>query len=101
MLFKRSFTLHLIPEGLLVRPDFAARNPILIPWSKINEVAVRDFSVLGIRQNLHLTVEWEKRLQLSLPAGALPVLERYVPSNRLRRTGSLMDELKNRRENAK
>jgi hypothetical protein len=43
--FERGFTMQLIQEGLLVRPYFAARNPILIPWSKIREVAVSDVRI--------------------------------------------------------
>jgi hypothetical protein len=85
--FDRCFTLQLIPEGVLVRPYFAKRQPILIPWSQISEVRVSDVRVFGFQPNLHLSVGWEKRLQLSLPAGALPVVQQYVPADRLCRTG--------------
>jgi len=75
----------LIQEGLLVRPGFAARNPILIPWSKISEVAVSEGTVFGREQFLQLTVEWEKRFLLSLPPKALPTLEKNVSADRFRK----------------
>jgi hypothetical protein len=83
--FRRSFTVQLIQEGLLVRPGFAARNPILIPWSKISEVAVSEGTVFGREQYLQLAVEWEKRLLFSLPPQVLPALEKNVPADRVRK----------------
>ena len=83
--FERSFTVQLIQEGLLVRPYFAARNPILIPWSRISEVAVSEGTVFGIQQNIGLTVEWEKRFLLSLPPRALPTIEKNIPADRFRK----------------
>ncbi len=83
--FSRSFTVQLIEEGLLVRPYFAARNPILIPWSKIIEVAVSEGTVFGREQNIGLTVEWEKRFLLSLPPKVLPAIEKNIPADRFRK----------------
>jgi hypothetical protein len=82
--FGRGFTVQLIQEGLLVRPGFARRLPILIPWFKISEVAVPEGTVFGREQYLQLTVEWEKRFLLSLPPKALPTLEKNVPADRFR-----------------
>jgi hypothetical protein len=83
--FRWSFTVQLIQEGLLVRPGFARRSPILIPWSKISEVAVSEGTVFGREQYLQLTVEWEKRFLLSLPPEVLPTLEKNIPANRFRK----------------
>ena len=83
--FRRGFTVQLIQEGLLVRPDFARRSPILIPWSKISDVAVSEGTVFGREQYLQLTVEWEKRLLFSLPPKVLPTLEKNVPTDRFRK----------------
>ncbi len=83
--FRWSFTVQLIQEGLLVRPGFAARRPILIPWFKISEVAVSEGTVFGREQYLQLTVEWEKRFLLSLPPKALPTFEKNVPADRFRK----------------
>ena len=68
-----------------VRPGFAARRPILIPWFKISEVAVSEGTVFGREQYLQLTVEWEKRFLLSLPPEALPTFEKNVPADRFRK----------------
>jgi hypothetical protein len=76
---------QLIQEGLLVRPGFGRRLPILIPWSKISEVAVSEGTVFGREQNLQLTVEWEKRLLFSLSPQVLPALEKNVPADRFRK----------------
>jgi len=83
--FERSFTAQLLQEGLLVRPGFARRSPILIPWSKITEIAVSEGTIFGREQNLQLTVEWEKWFLLSLPPKALPTLENNVPADRFRK----------------
>ncbi len=99
--FNRFFTLQLNSDGLFVRPNFAKRQPILIPWSKVTEVTASDVRIFGFQQNLHLTVAWEKQLVFSLPAGALPLVERYLPSERLRRTGSPMDQSISRPPQAK
>ena len=77
--------MQLIQEGLLVRLYFAARRPILIPWSKITEIAVPEGTVFGREQYLQLTVEWEKRFLLSLPPKALPTFEKNVPADRFRK----------------
>jgi hypothetical protein len=84
--FKQSFTLQLIQEGLLVRPDFATRAPILIPWPKIIEAHVSEARVFGHEQNILLKVEWEKLLDFSVPRKALPLVEAYVSADRLRKT---------------
>lgn len=83
--FERGFSVQLIQEGLLVRPCFAARNPILIPWSKISEVAVSEGTVFGREQYLQLTVKWEKQLLFSLPPEVLPTLEKNIPADRFRK----------------
>lgn len=83
--FRRAFDLQLIQEGIRVCPDFARRSPILIPWSKITEVAVSEARVFGHQQNILLTVEWEKQLQFSLPPKVLPTIETGVSADRFRK----------------
>ena len=80
--FKQSFTLQLIQEGLLVRPEFAARSPILIPWLHISEVKVSEGLFLGHKQNLILKMACEKLVQFSLPPDVLPTIEKNVPAAR-------------------
>lgn len=94
--FERGFALQLVQEGLLIRPGFAARRPVLIPWANVKEVAVSDVRLFGRQQHLLLTLDWEKRLKFSLPAIALPVIEKHVPPKRLHNVGSLWEQLKKR-----
>jgi hypothetical protein len=96
--FERAFAVQLIQEGLLVRPVFAARSPVLIPWSKVMEVAVSGERYFGRAQNILLTLEWEKQLQFSLPPAVLPTVEKNVPADRLRKVKVplLFDLLKER-----
>jgi hypothetical protein len=100
--FDRVFTMQLLPEGLLVRPSFARKVPILIPWQSISEVQVSDGEFHGFKQNLTLSVACEKQVQFSLPPGALPVVERNIPANRFRKIkipGSIGELLKDRWKN--
>jgi hypothetical protein len=83
--FNRVFTVQLIQEGMRICPYFASHSPILIPWSKITEVAVSEARVFGVRQYITLTVEWETRLQFSLPPEVLPTIEAGVSADRFRK----------------
>jgi hypothetical protein len=84
-------------------PYFARRSPILIPWSKITEVAVSEARVFGVQQYITLTVEWETRLQFSLPPEVLPTIEAGVSADRFRKieTAPLSELLKERWKNRK
>jgi hypothetical protein len=80
--FDGSFTLQLLQEGLLVRPYFARRSPILIPWQKVGEVQVSEGTVYGYTQNLLLKVACEKPVQFPLPSDVLQFLEGNIPADR-------------------
>jgi hypothetical protein len=101
--FNRVFTVQLIQEGMRICPYFASRSPILIPWSKITEVAVFEARVLGHQQNILLTVEWEKQLQFSLPPKVLPTIEASVSADRFRKNeiAPLSELVKERWKNRK
>jgi hypothetical protein len=83
--FRRGFTVQLIQEGMRICPSFASHSPILIPWSKITEVAVSEARVFGVQQYITLTVEWETRLQFFLPPKVLPTVEASVSADRFRK----------------
>jgi hypothetical protein len=102
--FEGSFALQVIQEGLIVRPNFATKSPILIPWSQISAVSAPEGRFLGVEQSILLTVEWETALQFFLPHQALPTVEQNVPADRFTREkvpssiGELLRErLKNRK----
>jgi len=99
--YKRAFDVQLVQGGIRVRPDFARRFPILIPWSKITEVTVSEASILGHEQNILLAVEWEKPLHFSLPRKTLPAIQAKVAADRFRKIeiGSLPELFKERWRN--
>lgn len=83
--YERAFAVQLVQEGICVRPDFARRFPILIPWSKITEVTVSEARILGHEQNILLAAEWEKPLYVSLPRKTLPAIQAKVAADRFRK----------------
>jgi len=85
MEFRQGFQVQLIQEGLRIVAYFAPHSPIMIPWSQISDVQVSEGCFLGHEQNLLLTVEWKKQLQLSLPPAVLPVVEKNVRAERFRK----------------
>lgn len=102
--FERSFTLQLLQEGLLVRPSFAKRSPILIPWMNFREVQVSEGLFLGHKQNILLKVACEKLVQFSLPPDVLPTVEQNIPAARFRKVktpGSIGEVFKERWNNRK
>jgi len=102
--FERCFTLQLLQEGLLVRPSFAKRSPILISWMNFNEVQVSEGLFLGHEQNLLLKVAGEKKVEFSLPPVVLPTIEKNIPADRFRKfktPGSIGEVLKERWKNRK
>lgn len=102
--FDRCFTLQLLQEGMLVRPSFAKRSPILIPWMNFSEVQVSAGLFLGHEQNLLLKVACEKPVQFSLPPVVLPTVEKNIPADRFRKVkipGSIGEVFKERWKNRK
>lgn len=102
--FDRGFTLQLLQEGLLVRPYFARRCPILIPWQKISEVQISEGLFLGYKQNLLLKAAFTKQVQFSLPPVVLPFLEMNIPADRfhkIKTPGSIGEVFKERWKNRK
>jgi len=103
MEFRRGFQVQLIQEGLRICAFFASHSPILVPWSHISEVQVSEGRFLGYEQNILLTVEWDKRLQFSLPPAVLPTVQQNVPAGRFRKVkipssiGELVKERWNQR----
>ena len=102
--FKRSFTLQLIQEGLLIRPFFAVRSPVLIPWPKISEVQVSEGLFLGRKQYYLLKIEYDKLVQFALPPEVLPTVEKNISADRFRKVktpGSIGEVFKERWKNRK
>jgi hypothetical protein len=102
MEFDRGFTLQSLQEGLLVRPYFAKRSPILIPWLKFSEVHVCEGPFLGYKQNLLLKVQCDKPVQFALPPDVLQFIEKYIPAgcfHTVKIAGSIGELLKERWKN--
>jgi hypothetical protein len=92
------FRIEVAQEGLLVTGYFARRLPILIPWSDIQNV--EDVDVLGVSKAM-ITVNYEneRRIIFNVPKEALTVIQENVPRERLHKTDSLSQLIKNRLNN--
>jgi hypothetical protein len=91
------FLIELAQEGLLVTPDFAARSPILIPWSAIRDVS--EVNLLGFYSTVLITVGCEKPMSFHLPADALQAIHENVPAEKFHKAGSFLDLINQRAAN--
>ncbi len=92
---KHLFRIDLAQEGLLVTGYFARRSPILIPWGDIQQVD--DVDMLGISEvSVTVNYEGERRIVLQVPKEALASIQGNVPAERLHRTESLSQAIKDR-----
>jgi hypothetical protein len=85
--FNRGFQICLAKEGVYLYPDFARKSPCLIPWNKIQNVAVSD-------QWLSLSVNCEKTLRFIIPSDALPEVQANVSAELFSDAVSLFSAMK-------
>ena len=90
------FLVELAQEGLLVTAHFARRSPILIPWSDIQNVEIKDVAV-------EITVYYERderdRVKFTIPKEALTEIQENVPAERLHKAASFSELIENRLNN--
>jgi hypothetical protein len=67
MSYTRSFVIRIANGGVCLYPNFARRNPCLIPWSAIRRVTASD--------SVHVVVDYERRFEFFLPLKALPAIQ--------------------------
>ena len=84
------FLIELALEGLLVTANFD-RSPILIPWSAICDVTERD--MFGLLSVVYITVDYEKKLEFTIPKEALIAIQENVPPERLHKAVIAFSEL--------
>jgi hypothetical protein len=83
---------------LLVTGYFARRLPILIPWSEIQSVENIDMAGCStVLVTVHY--EGERRMVFDVPKEVLTIIRDNVPAERLHKTDSLSQLLKNRLNN--
>jgi len=82
--YSRAFDIQLAQEGICVRPRFARRIPILIPWPSIRSVSTAKGSIL-------VDVDYEKVFHFDLPAAALAHIRGNVPAERLHEAVSFFE----------
>ncbi len=89
-----NFTLEIAGEGLFLRPWFARKDPILIPWASIKNVSEVDIGFLG--DVVLLTVDAEKFMHFRIPKRMLQAIQANIPADRFGKTNSLRDMINRR-----
>jgi hypothetical protein len=89
------FLIEVAQEGLLLTAYFARRSPILIPWADIQKVD--DVDVLGLSE-VRIIVDYgsARRMTFHLPKEALTAIQESVPVERLHKTDSLSQLIRDR-----
>jgi len=89
------FTIEIAQEGLLITPYFFWCSPILVPWGDVQRVD--DTNVLG-SSYVRISMDYgkERRATFSLPKEALTAIQESVPIERLHKTESFSQLIKNR-----
>ena len=94
------FSVELAQEGLLVTALFARNSPLLILWDDIRDVDDSDVfgwpTVLMTADYERGVVDHNREVIFSIPKDALTVIQANVPADRLHKTGSLSQLIKNR-----
>jgi hypothetical protein len=83
----RLYQIEFAAEGFIVTPNFARAWPILVPWSKIRNVAAmvnRGSSMFD--SDVTIYVEDERGLGFSVPIAALATIQANVPADRIQQT---------------
>jgi hypothetical protein len=89
------FTIEIAQEGLLITPYFVWCSPILIPWGDVQRAD--DTDVLGLSK-VRISVDYgkERKATFGLPKEALTAIQESVPAERLHKTESFSQLIKNR-----
>jgi hypothetical protein len=92
------FTIEIAQEGLLITPYFFWCSPILVPWGDVQRVD--DTDVLGL-STTRISVNYgkERRATFGLPKEALTTIQASVPAERLHKTESFSQLIKDRLKN--
>jgi hypothetical protein len=92
------FTIEIAQEGLLIAPYFVWCSPVLIPWGDVQRVD--DTDVLGLsKTRISVNYGKERQATFGLPKEALTTIQESVPAERLHKTESFSQLIKDRLKN--
>jgi len=87
------FSVELAQEGLLVTAYFARCSLILIPWSEIQNVEIKDMT---IQITVHYERDESETAKFTIPTEVLTVIQQNVPAERLHKATSFSELINNR-----